>query len=165
MQPIAKDLPVAHERVLSAGLLMIARLLLPLASPDLANASDDPISRLASTASRLRSLDRRHNAPRTSTDCSVIQRTAVVGTVADDSTDLAWHAIDEVHADVAVINTRISQSLTDDHAIAVDTEMQLLPTTNAIAAVFDGGPLTFAEDGETAAIDDQIDPAKLLRHP
>jgi hypothetical protein len=31
--------------------------------------------------------------------------------------------------------------------------------------VFDGGPLTFAEDGETAAIDDQIDPAKLLRHP
>jgi hypothetical protein len=85
--------------------------LLPLASPDLANASDDPISRTASTASRLRSLGRRDNAPRTSTDCSVIQRTAVVGAVADDSTDLAWHAIDEVDADadanVAVINTRL----------------------------------------------------------
>ena len=141
MQPIAKDPLVAHERVLGAGLLMIAGLLLPLATTDLANASDDPISRTASTASRLRSLDRRHNAPRTSTDCSVVQRTAVVGTVADNSTELAWHAIDEADADadVAVINTRIGQSLADDHAIAVDAE--------------------------TAAIDDQIDPAKLLRHP
>jgi hypothetical protein len=169
MQPIAKDPLVAHERVLGTRLPVIARLLLPLASPDLANAPDDPISRSASTASRLRSLDRRHNDPRTSTDCSVIQRTAVVGTVADDSTDLAWHAIDEVDADadanVAVINTRINQSLTDDHAIAVDTDVQLLPATNALAAVFDSSPLAFAEDGETAAIDDQINPAKLLRHP
>ena len=139
----------------------------PIAHPHHAHAadrqgsSDDPISRSASTASRLRSLDRRHNDPRTSTDCSVIQRTAVVGTVADDSTDLAWHA----DADVAVINTRINQSLADDHAIAVDTEVQLLPATNALAAVFDSSPLAFAEDGETAAIDDQINPAKLLRHP
>ncbi len=109
---------------------------------DLANTPDNPTSRTASTASRLRGLDRWHNALRAPADCSVIQRTAVVGTVADDSTDLALYAIDEV-----------------------DAEMQLLPATNALAAVFDGGPLAFAEDAEPAAVDDQIHPAKLLRHP
>jgi hypothetical protein len=144
MQSIAKDLLVAKERVLGAGLLMVARLLLPLATTNLANTSNDPISRTTSTASGLRGLDRRHNDLRAPSDCSVIQRTAVVGTVADDSTDLAWHAIDEVHADVAVINTRISQSLADDHAIAVDTEVQLLPITNALAAVFSRSPLANA---------------------
>jgi hypothetical protein len=133
MQPIAKDPLVAHERVLTTRLLVIARLLLPLASPDLANTPDNPISRTTSTASGFRGLDRRHNDLRAPADCSVIQRTAVVGTVADDSTDLAWHAIDEVHANAAVINTRIGQSPADDYAIAVDTEVQLLPTTNAIA--------------------------------
>ena len=77
MQPITKDPLVAHERVLGARLLVIARLLLPLASPDLANAPDNPISRSASPAARLRSLDRRHNDLRASTDCSVVQRSAV----------------------------------------------------------------------------------------
>ncbi|MGK0434016.1 MAG: hypothetical protein ACJA0V_003168 [Planctomycetota bacterium] len=105
MQPIIKDPLVAHERVLGTRLPMIARLPLPLAPPDLANAPDNPISRTASAASRLRGLDRRNDL-HAATDCSVVQRAAVVGTVADDSTDLAWHAIDEVHANVAVINTR-----------------------------------------------------------
>jgi hypothetical protein len=47
VQAIAKDLLVAHERVLGAGLLMVARFPLPLASSNLANASDDSISRLS----------------------------------------------------------------------------------------------------------------------
>ena len=34
LQSVAQDLPVAHERVLGTGLLVVARLLLPLASPD-----------------------------------------------------------------------------------------------------------------------------------
>ena len=127
MQPIAKDPLVAHERVLSTRLLVIARLRLLLASPDLANTPDNPILRTTSTASSFRGLDRRHNDLRAPADCSVIQRTAVVGTVADDSTDLAWHAIDEVHANAAVINTRIGQSLTDDYAIAVDNQIVRLP--------------------------------------
>ncbi|MFT6081859.1 MAG: hypothetical protein ACJAYX_002001 [Planctomycetota bacterium] len=144
MQAIAKDPLVAHERVLSAGLLVIARFLLPLPTTNSTNTSNSAISRATSSTARLRGFDRRHNDLRASTDCSVIQRAAVVGTVADDSTDLAWHAIDEVHADVAVINTRISQSLADDHAIAVDTEVQLLPITNALAAVFSRSPLANA---------------------
>jgi hypothetical protein len=89
MQPIAKDPLVAEECVLGAGLLMIARLLLPLATTNFANTSNDPVSRTTSAASGLRGLDRRHNDPRTSTDCSLVQRTAVVGAVADNSTDLA----------------------------------------------------------------------------
>ncbi|MGK0264212.1 MAG: hypothetical protein ACI8UD_002871, partial [Planctomycetota bacterium] len=50
----------------------------------------------------------------------------------------------KIDANVAVINTRTSQSLADDHAIAVDTEVQLLPTTNALAAVFSRSPLANA---------------------
>jgi hypothetical protein len=64
---------------------------------------------------------------------------------------------------VAVINTRISQSPADDHATAVDTEVHILPTTNALAAVFDSSPLTVAEAAETTAVDNQVDPAKLQR--
>jgi hypothetical protein len=89
MQPITKGSLVAPERVLGADLLVIARLLLPLPSPDFANASNESVSRVTSATSGLRSLDRRYDDLRASTDCSVLQRTAVVGTVADDSTDLA----------------------------------------------------------------------------
>jgi hypothetical protein len=144
MQPITKNPLVAHERVLCPPLLVIARFLLPLASSNFANASDAAISRPTSTTSDLGSLDRWHNDLRASAVCSVPQRAAVVGTVADDSTELAWHTIHKAHADVAVINTRISQSLADDDAVAVDTEVQLLPTTNALAAVFSRSPLANA---------------------
>jgi len=127
MQPIAKDPLVTEERVLGAGVMMVARLLLPLTSANFANASDDPVSRATSSTSSLRGLDRRHNDVRASTDCSAVQRTAVVGTVADDPTDLAWHAIDEVHANATIINARTSQSLTDDHAMLTITEKRGYP--------------------------------------
>jgi hypothetical protein len=39
--------------------------------------------------------------------------------------NLAWHATDKIHAHAGVIDTRISQAPPNDHAIAVDTEMQL----------------------------------------
>ena len=165
MQPIAKDPLVAHERVLSAGLLVVARF--PLLSPttDLANTVDNPISRTTSTASGLRGLDRRHNDLRASNDGGVIQGTAIVGPVANFLADLAWRAIHKLNAHAGVIYVRICQHLADDYAIAVDTEVQLRPTTNALAAVFSRSPLAFAEDGKPAAVDDQIYPAKLLRHP
>ena len=133
---------------------MVARLLLPLATTSFANTSNDPVSRTTSAASGLRGLDRWHNDLRVSAGCSVVQGAAVVGTVADDSTDLAWYAIDEVHANTAVINIRTGQPLADDHTIAVDTDVQLLPATNALAAVSGRRPLAFAEDGETTAVDD-----------
>jgi hypothetical protein len=125
MQSIAEDPLVAKERVLGAALLMIAGLLLPLTSSDLANTPDNPISCTTSAASGLRGLDRWHNDPRAPADCSVVQHTAAVG------------------------------------AVAVDTEVHILPTTNALAAVFDSSPLTVAEAAETTAVDNQVDPAKL----
>ncbi len=78
MQAIAKDPLVAKERVLGAGLLMIAGLLLPLTSSDLANTKDNPISRTTSTASGLRGLDRWHNDLRAPADCSVLPRSESV---------------------------------------------------------------------------------------
>ena len=116
-QPIAKDLLVAHERVLSAGLLMVVRFPLPLASSNLVDASDDTISRSASTTARLRSLDRRHNDLRASASCSVVQRAIVVGTVSGYPPDLTRHAIEKTHANVAVIGARSRQLLANDHAI------------------------------------------------
>ena len=121
MQSIAKDLLVAHECVLGARLPMVATLLLPLTAPDLANTFDYPVSHSTCATSGLRGLDRWHNDFRASIDRSVVQRATVASTVAGNATDLAWHVVDEVHADVAVVNTRTSQSLTDDHAISVNT--------------------------------------------
>lgn len=59
---------------------MITRLLLPLPSSDLANASNDSISRSTSATSGLRGLDRWYNDLRASVGRSVVQRTIVVGT-------------------------------------------------------------------------------------
>ncbi|MGK0434619.1 MAG: hypothetical protein ACJA0V_003776, partial [Planctomycetota bacterium] len=53
MQAIAKDPLVAHERVLGASLLMVARLLLPLATTNFANAPNSAILRSTSTTSGL----------------------------------------------------------------------------------------------------------------
>ena len=123
MQSITKDQLVAHERVLGTRLLVIARLLLPLASPDLANAPDDPISRSTTATSGLRSSNRRHNDLRASTQSYSVQRSTIVGTVTDDFADSAWHGPHKIHANAAVVNTRIRQSLSNDHTIAANTEM------------------------------------------
>lgn len=55
--PITKHQLLAHERVLGANLLVVARLLVPRKSPDLANASNDSISQSTSATSGLRGLD------------------------------------------------------------------------------------------------------------
>ena len=47
-----------------------------------------------------------------------------------------------------------AQPLADDHTIAVDTDVQLLPATNTLAAVFGRRSLAFAENGKTTAVDD-----------
>ncbi|MFT4844156.1 MAG: hypothetical protein ACJAQZ_002802 [Planctomycetota bacterium] len=164
MQPITKDSLVAHERVLGASLLVVAGLLLPLTSTNFANASHRAISGSTSATSDLRGLDRWHHDLRVPTRSWIVQRTAIVG-AANNLADLAWRAIHKINAHAGVIYARICQSLADDYAIAVDTEMQLLPTTNALSSVFDGSPLALAEDRKAAAVDHQIDPAELLRHP
>ena len=79
MQAIAKDPLVAHERVLGAGLLVIARFLLPLASTNPANASNCTISRSTSATSSLRGLDWRHDDLRASTQSYIVQRATTVG--------------------------------------------------------------------------------------
>jgi hypothetical protein len=77
MQSIAKDLLVTEERVLDAGLLMIAGLLLPLATSYLANASDDAISRSTSTTSDLGALVHESKFGKTVAACTPIHiRTA-----------------------------------------------------------------------------------------
>ena len=55
LQSIAKDLLVAHARVLGAGLLVLARFLRPLPSTNLANTSNASSSRTTSMAAGLRS--------------------------------------------------------------------------------------------------------------
>jgi hypothetical protein len=146
-QPIAKDHLVAEEGVLGTGLAMVTGFLLPLPSTDLPNAADHTISRPTSTPSDLCGLNRWDDDLCATTGGSVVERPGVVGTIAKDSTDLVRHALDKFDTHAGVIDTRVSQHLTDDHASLIDTEMQLLPAANALAAVFGRSPLAFPEDG------------------
>ena len=50
----------------------------------------------------------------------------------------------------------LSQGVGDDHARSVDTHMELLPAARPAAAVFRGGPFTFAHDRESHAVDDEM---------
>ncbi len=99
---------------------------------------------MRSTSSSLRILDRRHYDPCSTTQSCIAQRATIVGTVTDNPADPTKHAMHKINAYIAVIDTRISQSLPDDHATAVDSEVQLLPAANTIATVLDGRPPTFA---------------------
>ena len=46
-----------------------------------------------------------------------------------------------------MLSASVSQSLGDNHARSIDTEMKLLPGTLAATPVLYGCPLTFADDG------------------
>jgi hypothetical protein len=108
VQPIAKDPLVTEERVLGASLTMVARLLLPLPSTNLANTSSRAIPRSTSTTTGLGSLDWRHDDLRASARSCVIQRATIVCTVADDPVKLAWHATHKINANAGHRRSRLS---------------------------------------------------------
>ncbi len=54
--------------------------------------------------------------------------------------------MDEFDARLGVIGVRVGQFLSNDDAMFIDSEVQLLPALQPLATVLRGRPLAFADD-------------------
>ena len=137
---IAENRRVPEERVLDAGLSMIADLLLPSTAPNLADPPDRPIAsaRPRVASGQLGCLRRRHDDGRASGVGCPVEGERVVGSVRRDRPRAAGNGLDQTDARTRVIHRGIGQRLSDDHSRVVDSQMKLLPPTPPASSVFRG---------------------------
>ena len=130
---IAENRLVPEERVLDAGLSMIADLLLPSTAPNLADPSDRPIAsaRPRVASGQLGCLRRRHDDGRASGVGCLVEGERVVGRVRRDRPRAASNGLDQIDARTRVIHRGSGQRLSDDHSRVVDSQMKLLPPPRA----------------------------------
>ena len=155
---IAENRRVPEERVLDAGLSMIADLLLPSTAPNLADPSDRPI---ASARPRVASgqrgcLRRRHDDGRASGVGCLVEGERVVGRVRRDRPRAAGNGLDQIEARTRVIHRGSGQRLSDDHSRLVDSQMKLLPPPPPASSVFRRRPLTLADHRQASAVDEEV---------
>ena len=155
---IAENRLVPEERVLDAGLSMIADLLLPSTAPNLADPADRPI---ASARPRVASgqrggLRRRHDDGRASGVGCLVAGERVVGRVRRDRPRAAGNGLDQIDARTRVIHRGIGQRLSDDHSCLVDSQMKLLPPPPPASSVFRRRPLTLADHRPASAVDAEV---------
>ena len=56
-----------------------------------------------------------------------------------------------------ILPRRLGQCVNEDHAGLIDAKVEFPPATSAAATVFRGGPLTFPNDGQTRAVEHEME--------
>ena len=155
---IPDDRLVPEAGVLHAGLLMVARLLLPPSPSDLRHLLDRVIAsaRLRSTSRHGRSRGRWNHDCRATRTSGIVEGDRVVGRVHRDPCDFAFDYIDQIDGSRRVIDISLGQGMGDDRTRSVDTQMELLSASPAASSVFRGGPFTCAYDRASRAVDDEM---------
>ena len=154
---LSDDQLVPEEGVLHTGLLMVARVLLPLSPSSLLHLSDRAVARGRSwSPSRHGGCPGRWNDDRRATRTrSLVDATRVVGRVRREAGDVAFDLVDQIEGRRRVVNMPAGQGVSDDHARSVDAQMKLLPAAYTASAMFHGRPFTF-----TRKLPRQVDTAK-----
>ena len=152
------DQLVPEEGVLHTGLLMVARVLLPLSPSSLLHLSDRAVARGRSwSPSRHGGCPGRWNDDRRATRTrSLIDATRVVGRVRREAGDVAFDRVDQIEGRRRVVNMPAGQGVSDDHARSVDAQMKLLPAAYTASAMFHGRPFTFTHSREPGTVDDEM---------
>ena len=155
----ADDRFVPKEGVLYPGLPMIACLRLPSTAADLLHRVDGaiPSARPWSPSRHPGRLGRRDHDGRAPCSGRLVERDRVVGRIRRDPGDVGVERLDQSDASRCVIDRRLGQHVGHDHPRPIDAEMELLPAALATTAVLGRGSFPFAHDGETRAIDDEMD--------
>ena len=155
---VSDDRFVAKDSVLHASLPLVSRRLLPSSTSQSLHSCDRPIPRTRpwSPPRHRRRLGRRNHDPGTSRPGRLVERDGLVGGVRGHARDVPVHLLDQTDAGRRVIGCRLRDRLGNDYAGAVDTEVQLLPAALAAGPVLYGGPLAFADDRQSCAIDDEM---------
>ena len=152
------DQLVPEEGVLHTGLLMVARVLLPLSPSSLLHLSDRAVARGRSwSPSRHGGCPGRWNDDRRATRTrSLIDATRVVGRVRREAGDVAFDRVDQIEGRRRVVNMPAGQGVSDDHARSVDAQMKRLPAAYTASAMFHGRPFTFTHSREPGTVDDEM---------
>ena len=152
------DQLVPEEGVLHTGLLMVARVLLPLSPSSLLHLSDRAVARGRSwSPSRHGGCPGRWNDDRRATRTrSLVDATRVVGRVRREAGDVAFDRVDQIEGRRRVVNMPAGQGVSDDHARSVDAQMKLLPAAYTASAMFHGRPFTFTHSREPGTVDDEM---------
>ena len=152
------DQLVPEEGVLHTGLLMVARVLLPLSPSSLLHLSDRAVARGRSwSPSRHGGCPGRWNDDRRATRTrSLGDATRVVGRVRREAGDVAFDLVDQIEGRRRVVNMPAGQGVSDDHARSVDAQMKLLPAASTASAMFHGRPFTFTHSREPGTVDDEM---------
>ena len=152
------DQLVPEEGVLHTGLLMVARVLLPLSPSSLLHLSDRAVARGRSwSPSRHGGCPGRWNDDRRATRTrGLVDATRVVGRVRREAGDVAFDLVDQIEGRRRVVNMPAGQGVSDDHARSVDAQMKLLPAAHTASAMFHGRPFTFTHSREPGTVDDEM---------
>ncbi len=160
MERSAEDRLVPTEGILGAGLLMVARLLLPSAFADALAPPDVLVSPAdaATTDPRGYGGSPRRDHDR---DCSalvlverVVDAAIIVSTIADEGGE-APCVFDQRGDDACIIDLPGRQLRRDDLAVAVDSDVQLAPLPAGLRAVLRALPFARINDRQTGTVDDQ----------
>ena len=63
----------------------------------------------------------------------------------------------EIEGSGRIIPRRLGQRVDTDHTGLIDAKVEFPPATSAAATVFRGGPLTFPNDGQTRAVEHEME--------
>ncbi len=150
---------VPEEGVLHAGLLMVARVLLPLSPSNLLQNPDRAVARRRSWSPfRHGGRPGRWNDDRRATRTrSLVDATRVVGRVRCEAGDGAFDLFDQIEGRCRVVDMPAGTGVSDDHARSVDAQMELLPAPRTAASMFHGGPFTVTHHREPGAVDEKMD--------
>ena len=96
--------------------------------------------------------DRRTPRPRRFVDGDRVR-----GGVSGDAHERALDGGEQIVGGGRIITRRLGQRVDTDHAGLIDAKVELPPATPAAATVFRGGPLTCPDDGQTRAVEHEMD--------
>ena len=81
----------------------------------------------------------------------------VIGRISGDAHERAIDGGEQIEGGGRILTRRLGQRVDTDHAGLIDAKVELPPATSAAATVFRGGPLTFPNDGQTRAVEHEMD--------
>ena len=155
---VSDDRRVPEERVLHAGLPMIARRLLPASPSSRLDRQDRAITnaRPRSVSRHVGRTRRRNHDGRATRTGGFVKADRIVGGSRRHLSEGAVDRLDQRDASRRVVDARLRQGPGDDHTRPVDTEMPRLPASPPPSSMLRRGPFTLAHDREARAVDNEM---------
>ena len=138
---------------------MVPWRLLPAAPSELLHQRDRPIPRGRPRAvpRDVRRLGRWDDHRRTPRPRRFVDGDRVIGGVSGDAHERTLNRIEQIEGGGRILARRLGQRVDTDHAGLIDAKVELPSATPAAATVFRSSPLTCSDDGQTRAVEHEME--------